>query len=584
MKIVNNSQRLVSLSFRDGRTINVPESGSVTLPDSDFTYLDDTAATLALFSAGVLTLQATDGGTWAGTPLPATPNQQLPFTRSDVFTGRDNRLRRVDTGARVPVGGLELQTRRRVAQAAARLAAPNQAAARANNEQVYATDVRALPTGELIVAAGDGLLGAAAPTITAGATPAAITDGAVQVWPLQARTRAPLPGIPPVTIADNAGASALTQVNMIENPEKFEQLSAPNLYRVTSSGNASRHGAWLMSDGSTGTSFGGTNGRMGKYRTSVFVTESDVVHIGYFATISAGMPGERLRVWVDDVPVSEAPLVPGAFGSTRHFSFTVAGGRRRRVWRVAAAGLFNLSNVAVPADCSVSRPTVKSLSLLELGDSILDTEMPSLNTVHYELGNLLGLELGFAHVAVGGVGGVSYALDSATGGRKAMRTLMASNDFTGVQADAAVLALGYNAGGGGVTPAAEAAAALEVWAAVRGILSNPTAPIAVIGPWYASAAQTAAMTAVRDALKAAFLSWDDLNSAFIDPLDGSITLGDGTVVRSATQAWLPANVAAWALPAAGGVFDGAHPSIAGKFLLKDLSVDAVDAAFTALAA
>lgn len=104
MKIVNTSSRRVSLFFRDGRTINIPESGgSVTLADSDFTYLDDTAVSLALFSSGVLLLQATDGGAWGGRGLPTHPSQQPAPSLTPVVADEFGGLRRSDNQASVGV-------------------------------------------------------------------------------------------------------------------------------------------------------------------------------------------------------------------------------------------------------------------------------------------------------------------------------------------------------------------------------------------------------------------------------------------------------------------------------------------------
>jgi hypothetical protein len=88
MRILNTSTRRVTLNFRNGAIYDIEPSAWIERPDSETDYLDDNAATLALFSSGQLVLLATGGGAWAGAPLPALPDNDpapalLPATYSN---------------------------------------------------------------------------------------------------------------------------------------------------------------------------------------------------------------------------------------------------------------------------------------------------------------------------------------------------------------------------------------------------------------------------------------------------------------------------------------------------------------------
>lgn len=447
-----------------------------------------------------------------------------------------------------------------------------------NGATVQPFEPMRLSTGQLLIAvqAAAATTGASEPTLTAGAAPAAITDNGVTWWPLQELSRAAPADAPSVTITDNAGGSARTLYNIVNNASLFEQGSAPNLFIVAGSGLTARNIAWVVDEG-TATDYGAGAGKLTAYRTISFITTEDVIDLGYFSTIST-FTNERLIVEVDGYPSTEAPLIPGAFGASRHFKFTIAGGRRERHIRIRCYGGFNLQYIGIASDTTLRRPPVRSLVNVMLTDSFGSTEMPAVTDVHFDLAPRISRRIGYPSCAVATLGGTSYSVASAS--RRSVQTLLSTNDFSLFGADAFTFMHGYNAASNGVTPAVESAAALDCWTKVRAIA--PNAPILVVGPHYRRPSFTAQVDAMTAALKAQLLAMADPNSAYIDPTDGSITLGDGTVVRAADTGWVNTTNASWVLPPAGGVFDGAHLSIAGRAVYEDAAVNALDTALNAL--
>lgn len=457
----------------------------------------------------------------------------------------------------------------------AKVAASNQATAWATGQTELATDVVRLSTGELLLCTTAGTShGATEPTITAGNDPAAITDNTATWWALSEFTRTAPAGYPAVTVAESSGATALgTVANFSGSSTSFEQPSAPNLQTVAGSGNTLRNIAWSFLDGSSTDNGYGANGRSGKYRTIEFETQADVIDIGYFAT-TAGFPNERMRIWVDGVSVSEGPLVPGGSGASRKFKLTIAGGRRVRNIRIAVFGTMNLQYAAVATNCTIQKPTQRAPMLLWFSDSFGDTESPNVGIAHYDMAVLASQRLGFPHCVMAGVGGTSYSLDSSN--RKALQTLVTTtNDFSTFDADAVLIAHGYNAPLNSVTDAVELAAATVAWDQIRS--DQPLAPMIVVGPWYAHPSFSAAVTSLDSSMKTQFLAREDKNSAYISPIDGSITMGDGTVIRAAGTAWLTTAIDDWAI----GV-DTYHPSPAGRAYLTDCLVSAAESALANL--
>jgi hypothetical protein len=93
MRILNISTRRVTLNFRNGAIYDIEPSAWIERPDSETDYLDDNAATLALFSSGQLVLQATGGGAWAGAPLPALPdNDPFPALLPATYSNQTRQL------------------------------------------------------------------------------------------------------------------------------------------------------------------------------------------------------------------------------------------------------------------------------------------------------------------------------------------------------------------------------------------------------------------------------------------------------------------------------------------------------------
>lgn len=485
-----------------------------------------------------------------------------------------------DPSTDVPVLGdtarAQLRLRRQDAKSAALRAPANQASAWAPATAYDASDVVRLSGGQLIIASTGGTSGASEPSFS---STAAIADNTVTWQTLNESTQVADAATPAVVVADVPGVSSLpVQRNFLLDAASFSQPTAPNVEGVAGSGANTRTRAWAIADGSANDNGFGANGRTGRYRTIEFETQGDLIEIGYFAT-TAGFPHERMRIWVNDHPVSEAPLVPGAAGGSRFFRLSVTTPERTRRVRIAAFGTMLLSYVAVDAGNTITPPAQRSLLMAFASDSFYDTESPSLLSAHHDLGVKVAQKTGFPHCASWSLGGTSYSLDSS--GRKALQTLLTFNSLSSFLPDAVVIGHGSNAANYGVMPASESAAAQASWRAVRA--QTQGAPIIVIGTWYQHPNFVAQQTAMQAALKAEFLAWRDTNSVFIDPHDGSITLGNGTVVRSSGAAWLnPSNVS-WAFPPTGGPHDGFHPSPPGvHHVLVPALVDTIDAALIAL--
>ena len=482
------------------------------------------------------------------------------------------------SGWRVGLDLTRVQRRlmRQGAKAAALRKPANQATVWASATAYAASDVVRLSGGQLDICSTAGTSGASEPSFS---STAAITDNTVTWQALNETTQTAEAGAPAVVVADVSGTSALAvQRNFLSDASSFLQPTAPNVEAVSGSGANTRTRAWSIVDGSTNDNGYGANGRMGKYRTIEFETAADVIEIGYFAT-TAGFPHERLRVWVNDYPVSEAPLVPGAAGGSRFFRLTITAPARTRRVRIAAYGSMLLSYVAVGTGYTITPPAQRSPLMAWLSDSFFDTESPSVLSAHYELGVQVAQKTGFPHCASWGLGGTSYALDSS--GRKAVQTLVTLNTLATFAPDVVAVCHGYNAANNGVTPATEVAAARASWSAIRAQAAE--APLLVVGTWYRQPSYTAQHDALQAALKAEFLQMGDENSVFIDPHDGSITRGDGSIIRQPGAAWFNSSNVSWAFPPTGGAFDGFHPSTPGvNYVLEPALVDAFDAALTAL--
>lgn len=443
-----------------------------------------------------------------------------------------------------------------------------------------------LSTGVVLIAtqAAVGTTGASEPTVTAGAAPAAITDNTVTWWPKQELSRPAPAGFPAVTVVESSGASTRTLYNIFNNPTLFEQASAPNVHTSGGSGNTTQSMGWTVNDGGTSNTGPGA-GRVSKFRTVAFMIPDEVFDIGYLSA-STTYENERLLIEITDpvlgtYMVTEAPILPGGNGTSRKQTVTIPGGRRDRIIRLRCFGGFILQYIGVAADTNLRRPPVRGLTAMMNWDSYLDTELPAVKEANFDLGPNLARRLGFPNCIANGSGGTSYGFDDNSGsGRKSLKTVMQTNNFGIFAPDVRIYGLGFNAAVNGVAPAVEAADAQFCWSTADAFA--PSAPDLIIGPHYARPGFTTQVAAMRDALKTQFLAWGKRNSAFIDPLDGSITLGDGTVVRAGDTAWLNTTNASWAIPPSGGGFDGAHLSIAGKAFYEDCLVSACDAALNAL--
>lgn len=465
-----------------------------------------------------------------------------------------------------------LRDRRLSAMAGAVKVAANQAPLRVDSATINASDVIRYSTGDLFIASTGGALAAAEPGLAAvGTVQTTITDGACKLQPLGERTAAPQSDTLSVTVTDNAGASPLTQYNAFTNPELFEMGSTTAFQYVSQGGALSRWQAYLLFDGSANNNGLGANGLVGDYCTRVIVTQSDVIDIGYFGS-NAGFRNERWKIWVDDKPVTEATLMSTTNGSPRYLRLVIAGGRRTRRIRVAQPGGFIQSYIAVPADCTLEKPIDPGLVFLESIDSFGSTELAGVPSIHHDFAITSALRVGAEHVALAGIGGTSY--NRSNGLRSSVKALVQAGAFAGVAPHVIRFGQGYNAAGNGDSPEVEAQAAQYCWQYFED--TQPEAVQIIRQPWYARPGLETAMARQADRLRAAFEQWANPRSALVSPLDGSIILGDGTVVREAGSPWLPTNSAAWMIPPAGGDFDGAHISAAARPTFTDLDVGATN--------
>jgi len=499
------------------------------------------------------------------------------FAHADTSPALINRSRMgaaIDpvTGGSIPLGKSSI----RLANKAVR-EAMNRATLWATGQTIVQTDVRRLSTGQLIIAGTGGTTGASEPAFS---STAAMADNTVTWWPLNETSQAAPAGITTATFADNLGISGKTVVyNILANPSLFARPSAPNLNYVNGSGNTTRANSWAVVESPSQDNGFGSNGRQGKWATYEFVTASPNIDIGYMSIIT-GAVNERLSIWIDGRPLSEAPIAMGnPIGQNRFVSVALSGPARKRNIRIGTFGPNLLSYVALDNGFTVEAPPRRDLTMFWASDSFGDTESPSVSSANYDTAIKVSQALGFPHVINVGIGGTSYSRDN--GSRYSYRKVLANNDLTALAPDVAFIGHGFNAPNNAVNQSTEVAAALECWALTRADLL--LAPIIVCGTWYRVPAFTAGHDSLQEALKAAFLSWADPNSAFIDPHDGSVTLGDGSVVLQPSSAWFNSANVSWALPPTGGGFDGFHPSPAGRaYVLVPKVVEACEAALTAL--
>lgn len=487
------------------------------------------------------------------------------------FTGNGKRAK--------PSNGIPLNQRRKEQQALVLAAATTVATARANSTPYVATDMFALPTGEIMRVTGAGTTAASAPTITPGTAPAAITDGTATIWATGDISKPVPAGVPVVTVSDQAGNSALTLFNTWSDASLFDQPATPiaNIQIVGGdTGKTTRNVAWSYLDGTSSNNGFDVGGQTGPIRTLDTRTNGDVLEIGYFSSVTDS-PNLRFRVWVEGYGVTEIPLVPGAVGSSRFVRLTIPGGRRWRRVRLMAAGVFNFRYIGIPANCTLEKPQFRLPFMGWFGDSWVNTESPSVNMAIEDMAVRTANRLGFPHVMPAGLGGTSWTLGSA--GRKSFVDLIQLNDFSTFNFDAVTISYGYNAAENGVAPATEAAGLQFGMNKVRGWNANdPTVPIFVINDWYAKAAFANEHAAMSAALKAAFLGVGDPYSFMISPQDGSVVCGDGTVIVAPTTPWITAATAAWII----GV-DASHPSPAGVYYVSDRIIHSQEACFEYMA-
>lgn len=407
------------------------------------------------------------------------------------------------------------------------------------------------------------------PGITPGVDPGAITSGTATLYSLCRPSKPAATDRPAVTLVESAGATGLGNVvNFFDNPDKFETLSAPYYHSAGGSGIGKLSSLWAWNDGGTAVTHG-VAGRIAKWSTRVFRTNSDVIDIGFMGG-SPTADNEHIRIRVNGALVNEAPMAHTLNGTSRKFTLTIAGGIMDREICIETSPYFGLQYAAVPTGRTLYKPTKRGNCLAWFGDSYEDTESPSIGDAFWDLTPRVGIRLGFRHVLGCGSGGTSYAVDSSSGGRKSFETQLTLNDIGAYTFDAIAITNSFNAiTSATVTAAMEAEAAGRCW---RNIRQKRSEVMLIVGPWYRYAPNATKYDQVRAALFAAFLEFGDFRSYFIDPYDGSITRGDGKVIREANGvAWFNAGNIAWAIGP-----DNAHPSPAGVALLEDELVSAFD--------
>lgn len=472
------------------------------------------------------------------------------------------------------VGNKAKQAQRLANKATKTLGAMAQAPAWPATTAILEATVYRLPTNELVISDKAGTTGAVAPTFSATGP---MNDGTTTWWSLGQSTAAPLAGLPltVVSVTDNAGASGNTLYNFDTNADVFESFSTP--YRdATGSGSTRRTLAYNITDGTTNANgYSTASGYQGKVCIRRFKTASQVIDLGYFAIV-AGFKGENIQVLIDGIPISESLLVPGAAGGSRYFRITLSGPKKEYTYTIVSKGTFYMSYVGVSAGETVTLPSARGLLLGCFDDSYGDTESPAVDNQNYDLNYILASSLGYDHVIHAGVGGTSYSVDAF--GRKNLNQLLDLNNVAAFNMDAIFVGHGFNAIIS--QPAAtEAAAALSSWQKLRA--AAPSAPIVIAGIWYRKPGSTANADTLHQLLLNTFLAWRDPNSVFINPMDGTTVLYDGSFVGSGTT-WFNSGNISWALPAAGGIYDGAHPSPTGKNMLLTVLTNAVNTGLTTL--
>jgi hypothetical protein len=450
-------------------------------------------------------------------------------------------------------------------------------------------DVYRLSTGQLIVCilAGTGST-TTEPTFS---DTAEMTDGAAKWWAVGRMTQSPPAGFAVPTVLWVAGNTALTAYNPFGSPSRFYQPTTPNIQGDlnASSGITSQNQGWLFNDGTAVDSGFGANGRQGFQRCIEFWSDTDILEIGVFTNSVAN---ERLRVYIDDYPMEEAPTVSSSVLSVNASGFlrisfaasTPVEGRKLRLWRIEsnAATLFKAIGITTGATLY---PAQKS-GLLGLfisdsfGNTVCGASAAAVTTTststNFSFGvNFVAEEMtgaaslrkaGIRYASMASIGGSGYNTPGASS-RYSARNLLAFNNFASIGADVVVFCHGYNEYLNDATAnIATAAAATAAWTSARA--QFPNALIVVIGPWSANKSAIATMIALDVALQAAFQAWADPRSTWESPITGG-TIQRGTL-SAGVEAWTTGTGSIGNGGSANSLIytgnDASHPSPVGRTL------------------
>ena len=443
-----------------------------------------------------------------------------------------------------------------------------------NSNAARLKDVVSLSNGQLIICttAGNVSLDPAGPG-GAFVPTAEFTDGTAKWWALGRVSQTPPLGRAVPSVVDVAGNTGLTAYNFFESKTRFLEPLTPSAQIISPAGSgptSAQSRSYLYLDGGSVDNGFGTVGFSGLNRSIIFDSDSDVVEIGYVG--SSGT--ERIRVYVDEYPVQEAPLLlcnlGGSVGSSRFLRISFAEGRKFRRWRIEAPGVLVLKYAAVTFGATLlPPPTRPGLTAVWNSDSFGDTVSPMVNFVPEEnLATRALKRVGFEHVLDAHIGGSGY-VHVGSSSRYNCVNLISNNSFAFGNPILWVFGYGINDGGAGsgVTDPQTVANARAAWALARA--QAPNALIHVLGPWSSSVSALSTIVSCDAAMQAAFLAWNDPLSSWESPITGTVILGgvtytgleawtDGTGIQGAPSGNGRSNIYTSASP------DGIHPSPTGK--------------------
>lgn len=573
MRINNTQARQIILIYSDGRTFPIDAGSYITRPDTEFGFLSNSAAQLALFSSGALVLQNTDGTAWTGGVLPSTPPAVIPKASRQALRLADKAALNKPALTRALVWSAGLQVGVGVGAVI-----PDATPVVRRLPDNPLNGVNAPSAGQLVFYTKSGVT-AGAPA--AGADPfvfsttGEMTDGTAKCWALGQVSRPVPAGVAIPTVTPTAGNTAKPNVvNFKADRGKFLQRETPN---IIDAANANNSVAWLYNNGGTNEPLGAGYGvGCQAYKRSIrFRAKSsavvDIVHIPNGSTF---IGASRPRIYVDDHPLEEVPSPHLGDGTTQRFvvSYAAAGGAARRRWRIEVPPGCSVRGLGLDVGDKVEPDDTPGITLLALGDSFDLTTSPMSSFAPSEtLIEMVARDIGARFLLDMHEGGTGY-LATSTNARKGALWIMQNNDTSSYDVDVIALTglVGNDVGAPGApfSAAQIADAALATWRLCR--QQHPDAFIYVGPGWQTTAALSAASAAADAAVQAAYVAWGDPNSEYESSTSGTIVSPILGTIKGTP--WITGLGYAGG-PQDGGNsdyalgFDAAHPSPAGRVLV-----------------